>query len=182
VKALGWILGATLGIGTVAWAADSEKAATPTLNDPQIATVALTAHEIDIERGKLAQSKTNKDEVKQFADAMVNDHEAGKKEVLDLAAKLKVKPEESAVTKSLKQGAAKTKADLKKLSGPAFDKAYVDAEVAYHEAVIDAINKVLIPQAKNAEVKEALVNTVPTLEGHLQHAKNVQALLANGGS
>jgi putative membrane protein len=132
-----------------------------------------------MERAKWAQSKIKTDEVKQFADQMATDHELGRNEVLALAKKLNVKPEKSAVSKSLDDGAAKTKKDLGKLKGIAFEKAYIDAEVGYHQAVIDALNKVLIPGAKNEEVKQALVNTVPTLEGHLQHAKNIQTLMAD---
>lgn len=147
------------------------------LNDPQIATIALTAHTIDMERAKWALPKIKTEEVKQFADQMEKDHESGRNEVLALAKKLGVKPEKSAVSKSLDDGAAKTKKDLTKLKGIAFEKAYIDAEVGYHQAVIDALNKVLIPGAQNAEVKEALVNTVPTLEGHLKHAQNVQTFM-----
>jgi putative membrane protein len=168
----GIVVGA-LVLGGVASRADEKG-----LNDPQIATVALTAHQIDVERGKVAQGRTRNAEVRQFADQMVTDHTLGMNEVLALARKLNVTPEESPVTKSLKDGAAKTGADLKKLKGAAFDKAYVDVEVAYHQAVIDAVNKVLLPAVKNAEVKEALVNTAPTLEAHLAHAKMVQVLLA----
>jgi putative membrane protein len=153
-------------------------AAQEKLNDAQIATIALTAHNIDVERGKLAKKKTKSEEVKQFADQMVNDHTLGANEVLALATKLGVKPEESAVTKSLKDGAAETNAKLAKLKGPAFDKAYIDAEVTYHLAVIDAVNKVLLPAVKHAEVKQALVNTGPTLQGHLVHAQQLQTTLA----
>jgi putative membrane protein len=157
---------------------------TPTpklLNDAQIATVALTAHQIDIERGKMAQKKTKNGDVKQFADQMVTDHGTGLKEVQALAKKLKVKPEESDVTKQLKAEAADKKLLLSKLSGADFDKAYIDAEVAYHQGVVDALDKVLIPGAKNEELKKALENTRPTIAGHLQHAQNVQKLLAGGG-
>jgi putative membrane protein len=80
----------------------------------------------------------------------------------------------------LQQGAEKTRARLSKLSGAAFDKAYIDAEVKYHEAVIDAVKNTLIPSAQNADLKQLLTDTVPTLEGHLQHAKNVQAQLGSG--
>jgi putative membrane protein len=111
---------------------------------------------------------------------MVNDHEAGMKEAVALATRLKVKPEPSAVSNSLQQGAEKTRAKLSKLHGAAFDKAYIDAEVKYHEAVIDAVKNTLIPSAQNADLKQLLTDVVPTLEGHLQHAKNVQAQL--GGS
>jgi putative membrane protein len=154
-----------------------EQAATENLTDSKIATVALTAHEIDIERGEMALKKTTNDDVKQFAEQMVNDHKAGRQEVLDLAHQLHVTPEESSITKSLKGDAHKTASRLKKLRGAAFDKAYIDAEVAYHQAVIDALDETLIPNASNADVKQALVNTGPTLIGHLKHAKDVQKLL-----
>jgi putative membrane protein len=154
-----------------------EQPASETLTDPRIATVALTAHEIDIERGEMALTKTKNDDVKQFAEQMVNDHKAGKQEVLDLAHKLHVRPEQSSITKSLKDQAQKIASRLRRLSGAAFDKAYIDAEVAYHQAVIDALDKTLIPNASNAEVKQALINTRPTLIGHLKHAKDVQNLL-----
>jgi putative membrane protein len=167
------IAGAALLAGGVAFAEDK-----PQLDDPQIATIALTAHQIDVERGKLAEKKCKTDEVRQFAEQMVNDHTLGANEVLALAKKLGVKPTESAVTKSLKDGAAQTAVKLAKLKGTAFEKAYVDAEIAYHQAVIDAVNQVLLPAVKNGEVKQALVNTGPTLQGHLAHAQQVQAFLA----
>ncbi|MGZ6142302.1 MAG: DUF4142 domain-containing protein [Myxococcales bacterium] len=149
--------------------------ADPGLSDPQIATVALTAHQIDIDRGKVALKQTKNDEVKQFAEQMVNDHTAGKKEALALAEKLGVKPEESAVTKSLKADAKKVAARLKKEKGAAFDKDYIDTEVAYHQAVIDAVKNTLVPGAKNEQLKTLLQQAIPTLEGHLQHAKMVQS-------
>ncbi len=147
------------------------------LSDPQIATVALTAHQIDIDRGKGALKKTRNAEVRQFAQQMVDDHTAGKQEALNLAKKLGVKPEESAVTRSLKADAKKTAARLRKKKGATFDKDYIDTEVAYHEALIGAVKNTLIPGAQNGELKTLLQNAVPTLEGHLQHAKNVQAQL-----
>jgi putative membrane protein len=150
------------------------------LNDAQIATIALTAHQIDVERGKLVVDKTKNDAVKQLARHMIDDHTLGTNEVLALAKKLGVTPEESAVTKGLKDGAAQTAAKLKTLKGADLDRAYVDAEIAYHQAVIDAVNKVLLPSVKNAEVKQALVNTGPTLQAHLVHAQQVQAALAKG--
>jgi len=153
-------------------------AAAPALNDPQIATVALTAHQIDIERGKLAQKKVKTPEVKQFADQMVTDHSQGLKEVQALAKKLKVKPQESDVTKGLKSEAADKMLVLKKLDGADFEKAYMDTEVAYHEAVVAAIDQALIPGAKNEELKTALTNTRPTIAGHLEHAKGVQKLVS----
>ena len=153
-------------------------AAAAAMNDPQIATVALTAHQIDIDRGKFALKHTKNEEVKQVAKQMVDDHTAGKNEAVALATKLGVKPEESDTTKSLKGGAAKSMKKLRHEKGAAFDKDYIDTEVGYHTAVIDAVKNGLIPGAQNAELKTLLQNVVPTLEGHLQHAKMVQAQLS----
>ena len=147
------------------------------LDDAKIATVALTAHQIDVDRGKIAARRSKNDEVKQLAQQMVDDHSLGANEVLALATKLKVKPLDSEISKSLKDGAKKTAGQLDKLSGAGFDKAYVEAEIAYHQAVIDAVNKVLVPGAQNAEVKQLLLNTGPTLQGHLVHAQQVKARL-----
>jgi len=152
------------------------------LNDPQIADVALTAHQIDIARGKLALSKTKNEEVKQFAQQMIDDHGAGVKEAVALATRLGVKPEKNATSKSLQDGARKAAARLKKESGAKFDRDYIDTEVGYHQAVIDAVKTALIPGAQNKDLKQLLTDAVPTLEGHLQHAKNVQAQLGSRAS
>ncbi|HKC60544.1 MAG TPA: DUF4142 domain-containing protein [Myxococcales bacterium] len=147
------------------------------ITDPEIADVALTAHKIDIARGKLALSKTKNAEVKQFAQQMVDDHGAGLKEAVALATRLGVKPESNATSKSLQDGAKKAAARLKKESGAKFDKDYIDTEVGFHQALIDAVKNTLIPNTQNKDLKQLLSDAVTTLEGHLQHAKNVQAQL-----
>ncbi len=86
-------------------------------------------------------------------------------------------PADSDTSKSLQAQAKETTAKLKSLKGAAFDKAYVDNEVAYHTAVINAVSTVLIPNAKNAELKGALEAAAPLFQGHLAHAKNIQASL-----
>jgi putative membrane protein len=145
--------------------------------DPQIAHIVVTANQVDIDAGKLAQKKSTNAEVKAFGKQMVTDHGAVNKQAVALVTKLKVKPEDNATSQSLKSGGD---ANLKKLSGlkgAAFDKAYVDQEVAYHQAVLDAIDKTLIPNAQNAELKALIVKVRPAIDGHLQHAKMMQASL-----
>jgi Predicted outer membrane protein len=91
--------------------------------------------------------------------------------------KLKVTPEDNATSKSLKSGGEENLKNLKTLSGAAFDRAYVDHEVAYHEQVLEAIDKTLIPSAQNAELKNLLVSVRPAFVAHLDHAKHLQASL-----
>jgi putative membrane protein len=151
-------------------------------SDPQIVGIVVAANQIDIDYAKIALAKSKNKEVREFAQQMVTDHNAVQKSVFDLGAKLKVKPADSDTQKSLKDGATKERAELKKLHGAAFDKAYVDNEVAYHQAVIDAVSKTLIPSAQNTELKQALVGAAPAFQGHLEHAKKVQGDLAGGQS
>jgi putative membrane protein len=91
---------------------------------------------------------------------------------------LKVTPKDNAVSQKLNADAEKTKKNLQSKTGAAFDKAYMDNEVAYHKAVISTVENVLIPQAQNAELKQLLQNVLPTLKAHLEHAEMVQKMVA----
>src|SRR5690349_4855425 len=159
---------------TIAFGAQ-ESAAAPT--DPQIAMIAVTADTIDIDAGKLAAEKTANPKVKDFAELMVRDHTSVNDQATALAKKLNLTPEESATSRGLKAVADNDATKLKGLRGPAFDKASVDNEVAYHEKVRGAVDKILIPNAKDAELKSLLESARPILESHLNHAKEVQSSL-----
>ena len=145
--------------------------------DPQIAHIVVTANQVDIDAGKLAEKQGSSAEVKAFGKQMVTDHSGVNKQAVALSGKLKVKPEDNPTSQSLKTGGDNNNAHRKTLKGDAFDKAYVDQEVAYHQAVLDAIDKVLIPNAQNAELKALIVKVRPAFEAHLQHAKMMQAKL-----
>ena len=147
------------------------------INDAQIAAIVVTANQVDIDAGELAVSRASKAEVKKFGQQMVTDHKGVNKSAVDLATKLKVTPEENETSKALKAGGEKNVANLKTLKGAAFDKAYVDHEVAYHTQVIEALDKTLIPNAQNAELKALLVKVRPAFVAHLEHAKMIQASL-----
>jgi putative membrane protein len=149
-----------------------------TINDAQIASIVVTANQVDIDAGKLAAASSKNTEVKKFAQLMVTDHTAVNKQAVDLATKLEVTPQDNDTSKSLKAGGEKNLANLKTLQGAAFDKAYVDNEVAYHQAVLDAVDKTLIPNASNAELKALLVKVRPAFVTHLEHARHLQASLA----
>ena len=146
-------------------------------NDPQIVGIVIAANTVDINYSKLALSKTKNKQIHDFAQQMLTDHSAVRKSVMDLGAKLHVTPADSPTADSLKKQATETMSKLKGLSDKAFDKAYVDNEVAYHTAVIDAVSKVLIPNAPNAEVKAALTGAAPLFTGHLEHAKMIQSTM-----
>ena len=166
---------ATAGL-LVVGAAAAASAQAP--NDAQIAHIVVTANQVDIDAGKLAAATSKNADVTAFAKMMVTDHTGVNKSAVDLVTKLKVTPEDNATSKSLKDGGDKNIANLKTLKGAAFDKAYIDHEVAYHQQVLDAVDKVLIPSATNAELKALLVKVRPAFVAHLDHAKHVQSALA----
>jgi putative membrane protein len=145
--------------------------------DPQIAHIAYTAGVIDITAAKQALKKSHNKEVKTFAEDMVRDHEAVNKQALALVKKLKVTPEDNDTSKTLSKNAADKLAELAKLNGAAFDKAYVANEVAYHKTVDGALETQLIPSASNAELKSLLQTGLKIFQGHQQHAEHVAAAL-----
>ena len=148
-----------------------------TVSDAQIASIVVTANQVDIDAGKLATSKATNPEVKKFGQQMVTDHTGVNKQATTLVTKLKVTPEDNSTSQSLKAGGDKNIANLKSLKGAEFDKAYIDNEVTYHQAVIDAIDKTLVPSAQNAELKALLVKVRPAFVAHLEHAKMIQSSL-----
>ena len=150
-------------------------ASAQSVNDAQIASIVVTANQVDIDAGKLAKSRSTDKDVKAFAELMVTDHTGVNKSATDLAGKLKVTPQDNPTSQSLKAGGDKNLAYLKTLKGAAFDKAYVDHEVAYHEQVIDALDKTLIPGATNGELKALLIKVRPAFVAHLEHAKHLQS-------
>ena len=157
-------------------------AAAPAINDAQIAHIAVTADAVDSAAGELAKKKGSTKAVKSFGQTMVTDHGGVNKQAVALVTKLNVTPEDNDTSKQLKAGGDANLAKLETLSGAAFDKAYIDNEVAYHQAVLDALDKTLIPNAKNAELKGLLEKVRPAFVAHLEHAKSVQATLSKTGA
>ena len=148
------------------------------ISDAQIASIVVTANQVDIDAGKLASSRAASPEVKAFAELMITDHTGVNKSAVDLVTRLKVTPEDNPTSQSLKAGGEKNVAKLKVLKGAAFDRAYVDHEVAYHEQVLEAVDKTLVPGASNPDLKALLIKVRPAFVAHLDHAKRLQASLA----
>jgi putative membrane protein len=159
----------------VAW---SSAASAQQVNDAQIASIVVTANQVDIDAGKLATSQSTNAEVKSFGEQMVSAHTGVNKQATDLVTKLKVTPQDNPTSQQLKSGGDENLKNLKGLKGAAFDRAYVDHEVTYHQAVLDALDKTLIPNAKNEELKALLVKVRPAFVAHLEHAKHIQSTLS----
>jgi putative membrane protein len=146
-------------------------------SDPQIAHIAYTAGDLDIKAAQQALDKSKDTNVRAFANDMVRDHTAVNDKALALVKKLNVTPEDNDTSKGLVKQAEAKRAELGKLSGAAFDKAYVDNEVAYHKTVDDALATTLIPSSRNGELKSLLETGLKIFQGHEQHAEHLASQL-----
>ena len=162
---------------TIALMAPAMASAAAELNDAQIAAIVVAANQIDIDAGKLAESKSPNPEVKAFAHRLIGEHTDVNKQARDLATKLKITPEESTISRALKSDAKRNTERLKKLSGKDFDKLYVADEVAFHQQVLNAMDNKLLPNAQNEELKALLVKVRPALVAHQEHAEKLLSIV-----
>ncbi len=167
----------TVWLGVLAIVSPSAWAQSAAPTDAQIAAIVVTANQVDIDAGELAKAKATATDVKEFAQRMITDHGGVNKSAAALVHKLHVTPESNATSESLQQGGDQNLAALKKLEDGAFDRAYIDHEVTYHQSVIDALDRTLIPSAQNAELKALLLKVRPAFVDHLEHAKQLQTSL-----
>lgn len=142
-------------------------------NDAQIAHIAYTAGALDIAAGKQALAKSKNKAVREFAQEMVRDHAAVNDKALALVKQLGVTPEANGTSKALTDAAVTKRAELAKLNGAAFDRAYVANEVAYHRTVNGALKDTLIPAAHNGELKSLLQSGLTLFSEHQMHAEHL---------
>lgn len=153
----------------------AQKAAAP--NDAQIAHIAYTAGQLDEDAGKQALAKSRNKAVRSFAETMVRDHGAVNQQALALVKKLHVTPQDNATSEALTKQAKEKARELSKLKGGAFDRAYIQNEVAFHRTVNGALKTTLIPDAHNAELKSLLETGLTLFEEHQKHAEELAAKL-----
>ena len=173
LKTFLWI-GAAASL-TISGAALSHDAAKP--SDAQIAHIAYTAGQIDIDAGKQALAKSKNPAVRAFAEQMIRDHDAVNEKALALAGRLGVTPQANETSTTLSAQAMQRRDELAKLNGAAFDRAYVANEVAYHATVNGALRDLLIPSATNGELKSLLETGLALFGEHQAHAEHLAASL-----
>jgi putative membrane protein len=147
------------------------------LTDANILAIGAASHQAEIDAAKIALETSSNPEVKQFADQMVTDHSAALAKATALAAKLSLTPEENDDVAALKKDAATTADRMRTLSGADFDKAFISAMVKDHQGVLDALDRKLMPSAKNPELKKYLIDLRPVVAMHLERARVLQRKL-----
>lgn len=143
------------------------------LDDAAIVGIFDAANGWDIATGSLASKHSSRADVKEYGDMLATVHKAVQQQGRDLAKKLGVTPTPVAKDFAL---AVQHEAAMKKLSalnGPAFDKAFLEHEVAYHAAVIDAVTKQFLPAIQNAELKKFVESIAPAFVAHKAKAEDL---------
>ena len=163
---------AVVGGLTIASAHSTSLGATSraTLDDPTIVAIFDAANTWDIETGTLAEKKGTTKEIREFGKMLAHDHTMVRQQGRDLAKKLGVTPtppRDFAMAKD-HEAAMKT---LREAKGKDFDRAFLQHEVNYHRAVIDAVNTTLMPAIQNQELKDLVTRVAPAFQAHMMAAQ-----------
>jgi len=156
----------------VASAPRSIAAQSATLNDPTIIAIFDAANTWDMETGAIAEKKGTTKEVREFGAMLVRDHRMVRQQGRDLAKKLGVQPTPPKDFAMAKDHAAAVQA-LNAANGAAFDRAFLAHEVAFHKAVIEAVNTTLLPALQNLEARALVTKVAPAFKAHQDAAQNL---------
>ena len=152
--------------------AQAKQAGKAALNDPTIVAIFDAANTFDIETGELGAKKGTNKEVRDFGAMLADVHAKVRQQGRDLAKKLGVTPTPPADF-AMAKGHEETMKKLRALKGKEFDRAFLQNEVDYHQAVIDAVTTTLLPAIQNAEVKDMVVKVAPAFQSHKEEAQNL---------
>ncbi|MGI9424062.1 MAG: DUF4142 domain-containing protein [Hyphomicrobiaceae bacterium] len=147
------------------------------LNDLEIAHAAYTAGSIDIRYAHLALALSRDPEVRKFAKTMIRDHTAVNEQALALVKKLGITPKDNDVSRNLVKRSEALIAELRALDGAAFDARYASNELEYHRFVNGAVERIFIPNAKNADLKALLASALKVFKVHEGHAEKMAKIV-----
>jgi putative membrane protein len=142
------------------------------LDDPTIVAIFDAANTYDIETGRLAARKGNSSAVREFGKMIARDHKNVREQGRELAKSLHVTPTPPA-NFALATAHAEAMKSLRGARGKAFDRTFLQHEVDFHNAVIDAVTKTLLPAIQNAQVKDLVTKVAPAFVAHRDRAQNL---------
>lgn len=149
-------------------------AARVALDDPTIVAIYDAANTYDIETARVGARKGTTPAVRNYANMLIKAHTDARQQGRDLAKKLGVTP----TPPKENPFAADHGATMKKLQstgGPAFDRAFLEGEVAFHKAVIAAVQNTLLPAIQNQQLKALVIHVSPVF---VQHEMAAEKLLS----
>jgi putative membrane protein len=155
-------------VPALAQKAHSAKSAAAAMTDQQFVDFAAQTDMMEAHLGQMAANQASRQDVKDYAQMLVSDHTSDYQQLSDVAAKASL-----TVPKGLDDEHNKLIAPLEKLKGAAFDSGYIRAMVAGHTKAISVYTKEST-EAQNGDLKSYASATLPTLQKHLDGAKNLE--------
>ncbi len=147
------------------------------LSDGQIGQVLLSAHQGEANLGQLAHVTAQREDVREFAAQMVNDHTAARANAKSVLDAQRIVPMASHQSRMLERDAAEMHQRLSDHQDPDFDGAYISAQVKMHQELLTLINSKLMPEARHVQLRGLLESTRASVESHLQMANALQRVI-----
>jgi len=148
-----------------------------TVSDAQIVGILETVNQGEIDEGKDILARTQNADVKKYAQMMIDDHTALKQKLDDWMKANNVKAIDSQTKTELDKAGKQETTDLASVSGAALDRKYLDGAIADHAKVLDLIDKQLLADVHNADLKKAISDARPKIQTHLDEAKRIRGTL-----
>lgn len=145
------------------------------VTDANVAAMLLASNYTDISYAQLVPARAERSDIKQFAARMLTDHSSVNALVRDLLARVDLTPEDNVASLDMRDESSAKRDILRELSGYAFDSTYIENEVSYHRRFLASIDGVMLPAARNPELRQLVANVRPAIAAHLAHAEQVRA-------
>ena len=145
------------------------------VTDGNIAAMVLALNNTDISYARLAPARAEREDIRKFAERMLTDHTGVNQLVTNLMTKLDLEAEDNVASLDMRDESAEKRDLMREMSGYRFDSTYIENEISYHRKFLSQIDNVLLPSARNAELKGLLTAVRPAVASHLAHAEQVRA-------
>ena len=151
----------------------AQEVSAPALDDGAILAIYNQVNSFDIEIGLLAVNRGHSEEVRALGSMVSNDHSGVRGMASDLATELNLDLSLPAARSQAAADHYAVLAKLMKLEGAAFDQAYLQHEISFHESAIQAIRTLLLPSSTSSKVIEHFNAVLPAFEHHLSKTREV---------
>jgi putative membrane protein len=143
--------------------------------DADVAGIVTAANEGEVQQGSAASSRATSGDVRSFAQMMVADHTAALNTARDMLSRNNTTPAENETSRGLRDNSQRTITNLATYSGAAFDREYMQTQVNLHQWLLTTLDTVLIPSARNADMKALLITQRGSVAAHLERARSIRA-------
>jgi putative membrane protein len=143
------------------------------MSDAEVVAVAMALNSGEVMTSEPAQTRASSQAVRNFAAMMITDHTAANQRLTALG----ITPQPNLLSQQLTQAATQLTQSLSTLTGAAFDRAYMDAQLQLHQTALTLLEEELIPEAEAAALRAELELMRTSVIAHLDMATNIRAQL-----